>query len=360
MTRRKPFLVGLFSVLAFTSVLAVVTEALATHICRTCRHGTVSGTGSSYAGSISITDDSLTLEETPGAAGFFDAKASTPAGQFIECKFNDGSSETDALCAYPEFEEGGQVKAGITCSRFEKGGCAQQGQNPGTRTSIMSCNTVGAGCTGKIQIFALDGKTPLTPAPIEIGKDLELIVGTNQCNNEFPTTPGQDGLKKTEMGKILQTSCTSKQDPWDANEPVSRMVVRTDLNGNGVPKYNSVTTALLGVDATCSPDDGFPAISCTNNSIVRSTFEASSAACSTETLRCGQKSNLEQGPRPSECTFDSLSNLCTCTCPKCDPTTGESLADVDVPPSPGIQGSGNYVVWNQTSAAMCTVKIGGN
>jgi hypothetical protein len=355
----------LFSILAVVVTLGVtlgvVTDAFAcltkgyAHKCYTAT-GVVLWSRSEVSGPLLLADEDITVGDTLN--GTFATVASTRENQAVACKFDalDGKGPKDALCSYPD--------PGISCTGFVIEPCNFK---TGTRTSFMSCTTPKTlpgivvapgepvtGCSGTVTVTFLDGSGS---TQINVAKDPNLNTD-GECNRAYPKTLQ---LNRGIGGKVVQL-CSKAE--WSFEDRVLEHVVRNQLSGV-VP--NTASYAASGkwsdqADAKCQPDDGFPPVSCKNNSIVRSTFPANSAACSAANYICGQRPDgSSSGQPPEDCTFDSSSGQCTCTCTNCAKDTGKTLTNVGIPPSAGVQGTGSYVVLQKNGqiANICPVKVGG-
>ena len=355
---------GLLSISALVVMLDVtlVTDAFAclikgySHKCYTAT-GVVLWTRSEAGGPVLLADEDITVADTLN--GTFATVASTRENQAVACKFDalDDNGPKDALCSYPD--------PGISCTGFVIEPCNAK---TGTRTSFMPCTTPKTlpglvlapgepvtGCSGTVTVKFLDGSPDVH---IDVAKDPTLDTD-GECNRAYPKTLQ---LPRGIGGKVVQLCIGTAE--WDFKDRVLEHVVRNQLS---LVVPNTASYAASGkwsdqANATCQPDDGFPPVSCRNNSIVRSTFSAAnSAACSAANYLCGQKADGSSGPPPEDCTFDSSSGQCTCTCFKCAKDTGQTLTNVGIPPSAGVQGTGSYVVLQKDRqiANICPVKVGG-
>jgi len=360
---RTKFLASLFSLFGLApSLLILSTDALATHcgLRLPCYHlsGSTTSTGSEVMGDIRIGDAVLSLEQTVNPS-YFNVHASTSPEQNFDCEYtNNAGVSQPAKCSYPEVSG----VPGISCNLFLKGSC---NQTTLVRESTMSCETPSAGCTGTITVKDLNGVV-LEVMQIGVG----LPTGSTSCQSEFPRTTGSDALARGIMGKITQV-CSGATDADVTNDPISKIVVRTDLRdepGSKQPKYSSAGTAPWEAnEANCDPVDGFPIGSCQNSGVVQVTVlqlpaGADANACATaaaQKLACGVKADGSAGPAPSSCTVTAAGE-CKCTCPRCEENVG-SLVNA------GSFGNGHFTLWDPKGeatgkpwTATCEVTVTGN
>jgi hypothetical protein len=361
--RRQSFLVRLFSVLAFVVTLGVIvtlgvfaTDAFACkllgfgHKCYTAT-GVVNWTRSEAGGRVLLGDEEATLTELD-TNGTFATIVNTADNSFVACTFDalDGSGEKPALCSYP---------AGITCTGFIPEPCDFK---VGTRTSFMRCDTPNSGCSGTVTVQLLDGTQTLIEIPVAKDPSLNTTV---ECNAAYPTDKAS-GLGRGIGGKVKQL-CAGKEAVWSNLNTVLEYAVRNQISSK-VPNtaeygWSGKWAGRSEELATCSPDTGFPPVSCTNFSNVDITYqEPDPAKCSAANKRCGQSPTTgDVGPVASGCSHDPATNSCTCTCPKCNVKTAETLTNVGIPPSSGVQGNGVYVLSDVSGADVqfCAVKVSG-
>lgn len=357
MTHRQALVAGLFSLLLSAVSFLVATEALAGCVFNpvTRRYDCTATGGSINGGSTIISfiingDMNVGIAPTENAPGFLDTQMLTTDGQRIDCTYDDGVTVENAKC-----------ETSFTCRRFKIGDCVQQGNKPGTRTSVMSCpTTTGAGCTGDITVYFSDPNK----APVTKHFEVDHNLATNQqCFSEFPTS---SDLGKGVIGKLVQTGCVRGAE-WNVNEPVSQHVVRNDLEPNATT-FQSNTKWLGASQLLCAQNSGYPTGACSNEGGVWVTVpnpnpQGSAQACidAQSQLTCGQQvvvvdgqKTILDGPAPSECKMDN-EGQCTCRCARCN----ERGTLVNLGETTGL-----FVLANPSAtpawAAFCEVTVTGN
>jgi hypothetical protein len=289
--------------------------------------------------------------------GFLNSHLQTAEGQRIACSYDDGVI----------LDQNAQCSVSFECYRFKIGDCVQQGNKPGTRTSVMSCPTnTGAGCkNGTLTVYLSNG-TQLPTTTFEVD---DSIATNQQCFSEFPASPE---LGKGVIGKLVQTGCL-KGAQWSADEPVSQHIVRNDLsNEPDKATFQSSTTWLAFNSLLCAQNSGFPTGACSNDGGVWVTFpnpnpQGGLQACidAKSQLTCGQQvvpvGNPPElttlyGPEPSVCKTDN-EGQCSCRCARCNELgTLVNLGD------PNSSPNALFVLANPSAkwSAFCEVTVTGN